>query len=165
MAEAEDHSDMTPISRPAARVVLIDAKDRCLLFRWKPPNVWITLGGGLEASATYEQAALRELWEETGLTGVELGPWVWSRTTVFKWRGVLYEAHEQFYLIRVQEHTVSLDGLDSVEVEEMTEYKWWSTEEILAAKDVETFASRRLGELLPPLIAGKIPPVPIETGT
>ena len=37
--------------------------------------------------------------------------------------------------------------------------------EILAAKDVETFASRRLGELLPPLIAGKIPPVPIETGT
>lgn len=162
MAEAEDHSDMTPISRPAARVVLIDAKDRCLLFRWKPPNVWITLGGGLEASETYEQAALRE---ETGLTGVELGPWVWSRTTVFKWRGVLYEAHEQFYLIRVQEHTVSLDGLDSVEVEEMTEYKWWSTEEILAAKDVETFASRRLGELLPPLIAGKIPPVPIETST
>ena len=162
---AEDHSEMTPTPRPAARVVLIDAKDRCLLFRWKPPNVWITLGGGLEASETYEQAALRELWEETGLTGVELGPWGWSRTTVFKWRGVLYEAHEQFYLIRVQEHTVSLDGLDSVEVEEMTEYKWWSTEEILAAKDVETFASRRLGELLPPLIAGKIPPVPIETGT
>ena len=78
---------------------------------------------------------------------------------------MVYECQAQFYLIRVQEHTVSLDGLDSVEVEEMTEYKWWSTEEILAAKDVETFASRRLGELLPPLIAGKIPPVPIETGT
>ena len=162
---AEDHSEMTPIPRPAARVVLIDAKDRCLLFRWKPPNVWITPGGGLEPSETYEQAALRELWEETGLTGVELGPWVWSRTTVFKWRGVLYEAHEKFYLIRVQEHTVSLDGLDSVEVEEMTEHKWWAIEEILAAKDVETFAPRRLGEFLPPLIAGELPPLPIDTGT
>ena len=119
----------------------------------------------MEASETYEQAALRELLEETGLTGVELGPWVWSRTTVFKWRGELYEAQEQFYLIRVQEHTVSLDGLDPVEVEEMTEHKWWSIEEILAARDVETFAPRRLGELLPPLIAGKIPPLPIDTGT
>ena len=162
---AEDPSDLTPTPRPAARVLLLDARDRLLLFRWKPPNVWITPGGGLEVRETYEKAALRELWEETGLAGVALGPWVWSRTTVFKWRGVLYEAQEQFYLIRVQEHTVSLDGLDSVEVEEMTEYKWWPTEEILAAKDVETFASRRLGELLPPLIAGKIPPVPIETGT
>ncbi len=162
---AEDYSDMTPIPRPAARVLLLDAKDRCLLFRWKPPNVWITPGGGLKESETYEQAALRELREETGLTGVGLGPWVWSRTTVFKWRGVLYEAQEQFYLIRVQDHTMSLEGLDSVEVEEMTEYKWWSIGDILAAKDVETFAPRRLGELLPPLIAGKIPPVPIDTGT
>ena len=144
---------------------MLDARDRSLLFRWKPPNVWITPGGGLKPSETYEQAALRELWEETGLTGVGLGPWVWSRTTVFKWRGVIYEAQEQFYFIRVQDHTVSLDGLDPVEVVEMTEHKWWSIEEILAAKDVETFAPRRLGELLPPLIAGEIPPIPINTGT
>ena len=76
---AEDTSDLTPAPRPAARVLLLDAKDRLLLFRWKPPNVWITPGGGLEVRETYEKAALRELWEETGLAGVALGPWVWSR--------------------------------------------------------------------------------------
>ena len=59
---AETNSDMTPIPRPAARVLLLDALNRLLMFRWKPPNVWITPGGGLEASETYEQSALRELW-------------------------------------------------------------------------------------------------------
>ena len=68
MADDEDRSDMTPVPRPAARVLLLDAKDRCLLFSWKPPNVWITPGGGLEPGDTYEQAALRELLEETGLS-------------------------------------------------------------------------------------------------
>ena len=57
-----------------------------------------------------------------------------------------------------------MDGLDPVEVVEMTEHKWWSLDEILAAKDVETFAPRKLGELLPPLIAGEIPLHPIDTG-
>ena len=36
---AEDHSDMTTIPLPAARVLLVDADDWCLLFRYKPPNV------------------------------------------------------------------------------------------------------------------------------
>ena len=65
MAEDENHSDMTPTPRPAARVLLLDARDRLLLFRWKPPNVWITPGGGLEPGETYEQAALRDVVRES----------------------------------------------------------------------------------------------------
>ena len=35
-------------------------------FRWKPPNVLITPGGGLEPGESYEQAELREHFYETG---------------------------------------------------------------------------------------------------
>jgi 8-oxo-dGTP pyrophosphatase MutT (NUDIX family) len=41
--------------------------------------MWITLDGQLESGESYEQAALRELWEETGVEPGELGPWVWNR--------------------------------------------------------------------------------------
>ena len=58
-----------------------------------------------------------------------------------------------------------MDGLNELEVVEMSEHRWWSIDEILAATDSETFAPRRLGELLPAIIAGDVPTYPIETGT
>ena len=39
----------------------------------------MTPGGGLEGDETFEEAAVRELREETGITGVEIGPWIWLR--------------------------------------------------------------------------------------
>ena len=151
-----------PIPRPTARVVLIDSRDRLLLFKWLPSNVWITPGGGVEPGETYEQAALRELQEETGLNGVELGPWVWSRRRTFTWEKRQYEAQERFFLLRVPEFAVSSAGLDAVEAIYMNEHRWWRVNDILAATGRETFAPRELGRLLSPLIAGEVPYQPID---
>jgi 8-oxo-dGTP pyrophosphatase MutT (NUDIX family) len=71
---------------PAARVLLIDPLDRVLLLRGDL-DVWIAPGGALKPGEAAAQAALRELWEETGVEAVELSPYVWTCVHRFEWGG------------------------------------------------------------------------------
>lgn len=155
------------IDRRAARVVLLDAEDRVLLLRCEEPGAgrafWITPGGGLEGDETHEQAAVRELREEIGLTGVELGPCVWTRTHTFPWLGRTYRQHERFYLVRCDGHAVCTLRRTEDELMVLTEHRWWSTPELAAATG-EHFAPRRIGELLERLLAGPLPQRPIDVG-
>ncbi|MFQ6030795.1 MAG: hypothetical protein ACE5Q6_25275, partial [Dehalococcoidia bacterium] len=80
------------------------------------------------------------------------------------WENQLYDQRERFFLVRTQDVTVTTAYQDPVEVAELGEHRWWSAGEIQAATQGESFAPTRLGELLPPLIAGEIPPRPIDTG-
>ena len=159
----------TPTPRPAARVLLIDARDRVLLLRTALPQredarLWITPGGALDAGETYEQAALRELWEETGISGVALGACVWTRRHIWRWGDAWNDSYERFYLMRVGDVRVAPAALDPLERRYLRESRWWSLPEIAAASPAETFVPRRLAELLPPIIAGEPPASPIETG-
>jgi len=52
---------------PSVSVVLRDAKGRVLLVRHENDNAWTTPGGAVEPQETPADAALREMWEETGL--------------------------------------------------------------------------------------------------
>jgi ADP-ribose pyrophosphatase YjhB (NUDIX family) len=57
---------------PAACVVLVDAHKRLLLVKRRvapKQGMWCLPGGFVECGETPEQAAIRELQEETGLTG------------------------------------------------------------------------------------------------
>lgn len=156
-----------PQVRDAARVLVLDRDDRLLLLRIREPGAdrsfWITPGGGLEPGETYEQAALRELEEETGLAGVGLGPCVWSRTHTFPWLGRLYCQRERFYLLRVDGHTVDTAGHTEEERLVLTEHRWWSADEIAAARDT-LFAPRDLGGHLLSLLSGELPDEPIDVG-
>jgi 8-oxo-dGTP pyrophosphatase MutT (NUDIX family) len=154
------------IDRPAARVLLIDPDDRILLVRFFAPNPdrhwWIAPGGGVDPGETPEQAARRELAEETGLAGVELSPCVWVREHVFDWAGSRYRQMERYYMARTQPFELAPALLDH-ELDQLTEYRWWSLAELEAAGD-EVFAPRRLPDLLRSLLSQGPPAEPINAG-
>ena len=159
-------SGILPVVRPAARVVLLDARDRILLFRWEDEridarSVWITPGGGLNDGESPEAGARRELREETGIDA-EPGPCVWIRSHTFRFGDVWLEQRERFYLVRVATIEVNGDGLEPQERVAMKEHRLWSVAEIAASS--EWFAPRSLAELLPPLVRGELPATPLEIG-
>lgn len=158
----------TPIPRPSARLLLVDDQERVLLLksvdaRQDDPVFWFTPGGALEPGESYEQAAHRELREETGISNVTLGPWVWSRRHIFGMAGVRYDSIERFFIVRTNVVQLDFSGLQAIEREVIREHRWWSAAEILAATH-ELFVPRRMGSLLVPLLAGQVTSMPIETG-
>ena len=159
----------SPHSRPSARILLLDEHDRVLLLRTSLPQdskvrLWITPGGAVEQGETYEEAALRELYEETGLANVVLGPCVWKRRHTWRWGDVWNESHERFYLVRAPSFVARPSRLDLYERELVHEWRWWTAGEIEAADLSEIFVPRRLAALLPPILSGRLPSSPIDTG-
>jgi 8-oxo-dGTP pyrophosphatase MutT (NUDIX family) len=143
--------------RHAARVVLLNADDRLLLIQCASGrgdgHFWITPGGGLEGDETHEQAATRELAEEIGLTGVPLGPCLWTRVHTFPWGGRVLEQHERLYLCRVDHHEPRPTRLSAEEQRVLSVMRWWTLAEITEATAAgELFSPRDLAARLQALL-------------
>ena len=68
--------------RPAVRALLLTPDDEVLLVRFEFPGGrtrWALPGGGVEPGETDTEALHRELEEELGLLGADIGPHVWTR--------------------------------------------------------------------------------------
>lgn len=129
------HTDVR--DRVAGRVILLDPDGRVLLFEgFDPANPgspwWFTPGGGLESDETAQQAAARELFEETGLV-VEpagLGEQVFQNYVEFSFDGVLLRQHNHFFALRTASTEVSTSGFEEQELRTHLGHRWWSAEEL-----------------------------------
>ena len=129
--------------RPAARLLVINRDRRVLLFRFEfkrgalaGRNYWATPGGGIEAGETPEQAAIRELCEETGIITKDIGAAVGDRT--FRMRlpsGEVVIGTEIYFLVRTEVSEISRAGWTGLEHEIMAEHRWWSVDELKATAE------------------------------
>ncbi|WP_078953980.1 NUDIX hydrolase [Streptomyces globisporus] len=152
--------------RRVARVVLLDPDDRILLLHGHEPDDpddawWFTPGGGVEGDETREEAALRELAEETGITEVDLGPVLWKRYCSFPFDGRRWDQDEWYYLARVRgtEAAPRPQALTELETRSLAGLRWWTSAELSAAR--ETVYPTRLAELLRTLLDEGPPGAPV----
>ena len=145
--------------RVAARVLLVDAEQRLLLFEGVDPYVpdvpfWFTAGGGLEPGEELLDGALRELCEETGMRVPPdrlVGP-VWLRRVRFSFEGAEYDSEEWFFLTSLTAAAVvDTAGFTELENRTVRGHRWWSTNDLRDTR--ETLYPLQLAELLPGLLA------------
>ena len=136
-------------ARPAARILLVDAAARVLLFRFAPddrPPLWCTPGGAVDPGESFAAAARRELWEEVGLD-LDCGPEVAQRTVDFRtFEGVEVTADERYFRVDVASCDVAAGALTALERRVLVGHRWFSRNEI-AGHD-ETIYPNDLVELL-----------------
>ncbi|MFE0452521.1 NUDIX hydrolase [Streptomyces sp. NPDC058914] len=154
--------------RKVARVVLLDPEDRILLLHGHEPDDpaddwWFTPGGGVEGDETREEAALRELAEETGITDVALGPVVWRRTCSFPFAGRRWNQDEWYYLARTSVTATGATALTELERRSVAGARWWTCQELARAH--ETVYPTRLAELLSRLLDEGPPAGPVTLDT
>lgn len=147
--------------RPVARVLLLDPLDRALLLdtRLVYTRVWMMPGGGVKPGETFEEAARRELWEEVGIRGAELGPCLWTVRFSFADRDTVVDQTERYFPARVAGVELSEANREDGERDEIGACRWWSAADVEASAD--EFRPRELAALLRAVAAGAHPAEPI----
>jgi 8-oxo-dGTP pyrophosphatase MutT (NUDIX family) len=138
MSEARER-----VVRRAARVVLVDGAGRVLLIRGQDParpeagTWWICPGGGADDGESLEDAARREVLEETGLTVGDLGPVVLEREVGFEFDGLWVQQAEVFYLVRgVAGPELDTSGWNDLERRALLELRWWPVTELVGTSEI-----------------------------
>jgi 8-oxo-dGTP pyrophosphatase MutT (NUDIX family) len=171
--------------------VLLDDADRVLLLQAVDPfdpgkGAWWELpGGGMEGSEPSGVAAARELYEETGMAGVDMGPCVWQHRARFTFAGYRFDQQEHIHVARAgagagagvgsgagagfvgDEGRVEYRpaGLEALEAMAFRGARWWPVDELARhVADGGRVIPPWLVEQLPAVLVAGWPAEPIDMG-
>lgn len=120
--------------RRAARILLLDEHERVLLIRFAPPDrrpFWCGVGGECDPGEDFAAAAVRELYEETGLRVESCGPEVARRAEDFiTLEGELVTSDERFFRVQTRCFTPDTSGHTALERELIQELRWFARDEL-----------------------------------
>jgi 8-oxo-dGTP pyrophosphatase MutT (NUDIX family) len=150
-------------ARETARVLLVDDKDRLLLQqsyqnhkRPKLGHCWLTVGGGVDPGETLIEAAVRELFEETGLRlhPDQLAHVAYAEGDAdFGWLKGRFR--DNFFVGRVDPFEIDTSNFAWYETRHIIGYRWWTVDELDATDEV--VYPLGLVPLLRQLLAGEEP--------
>ena len=136
MTSQYEHS-IQPIpsgARLAARVIVIAPDNRILLLRAADEQFgvhwWVLPGGGLQPGEGFEDAAVREVLEETGLS-VAVSQCVWTRQHSFEFNGEVVHQYERFFVARTKTRLINPKQQDDY----IQGHRWWSEQEICSSDE------------------------------
>ncbi|MVW86209.1 NUDIX domain-containing protein [Pseudomonas sp. PB101] len=140
--------------RDSARLLVINPSKQVLLFHFQHKNDalagqshWATPGGGVEPGESFEVAAVRELFEETGLLVDSVGSSIAERSfPMMLPSGETVLSVERYFVVHTDSEHLSREGWTAHEVRVMADHKWWSVAELRATS--ETVWPERLIEML-----------------
>lgn len=136
------------VHRRAARVVVVDADAHVLMIQGFDPHrsedaYWYTIGGGLEPGEDDRQAAVREVWEETGasITAEDLlGPVHHDRGS-FSFEGRTIHQEQVFYGWVTERFVAEPAGFQELESRSTIQMDW-----------IDPAATRARGEAVYPVV-------------
>ncbi|CCD93764.1 conserved hypothetical protein [Bradyrhizobium sp. ORS 375] len=130
-------------ARPSSRLLVVDPDDRLLLFKFvhiagalTGQQFWATPGGGLDPGESYEAAACREMFEETGVRIDHPGLQIARRSVNFTMvDGEQVSSDERYFLVRVGSADVSSRHWTELERAAIAAQRWWRPAELAATTD------------------------------
>ena len=134
---------MSENKRKSVKVLLLNENNELLLLRCVDKSVtsidgkqitplWFLPGGKIEKNETIQEAAIREIQEETGIIEPELklGPVIWHGELDLIIAGKEVNLDETFIVARTTEAKISPAALSEWEKQAITNIEWFSLERV-----------------------------------
>lgn len=124
--------------RKSSRLLIINENLEVLLFQFSHKDdalagqkYWATVGGGVENGETFEQAACRELYEETGIVRDDVGKCVETRNfEMLLPSSEIVISDERFFVVFVKDDEIKINNWSDHEKKVISKSNWWKLDDL-----------------------------------